>query len=503
MNDLVALTALTELRQLIAADSPRGAEISLQLRALQRRGLSRSDLIVHLERMRAHNDALGANEQVEENALVALELVEGVGASALAWDAAQTAATWVPRAIDIENLEAGAIFALSASDLLPSRVSIVDERLRRQLVDKCWHMLSQRQYEPTRADFFRAPKKGLTTRPAALMAPADRFVYEALAQVVANASAELLPHHVVWPRGRDNLTNYSQFASAPQDWNAEFVVRTDIANFYESIDHAYLSVVLARNLNIRGAFPIALEAFLDATMRSSSGLPQGPPGSDVLASAYILDIDIELARQGWPVSRYADDILIGAGSFEEARSRIRDLEAILRDRGLSLANDKTRIIRSTTYMANLDSGDEPESFRQRVRSEVASWFDENPAADFDGVLDILDLPEEMQWDVLYHQSVSWEDALTDVPELVLPPWIRAYERIYEAEASRLAAGGYPDANDALSVGELRRCLIFMAADARDSVLSNSHAVLDWHPTLVRDFSRYLRAVLSIRSSEGH
>jgi hypothetical protein len=502
MSDLVVAGALSELRRLVVGRVPPSpAELSIQLRALQRLGLTKQDLVVQIERLRARNDATDEDEMLEENALLALDLVEGATRIGLSWNAAELAAAWVPAALNLHQLEAGGVHALSASDLLPSRREVVKDDLLSGLIQTQWSRLVDRAYAPTTADFFRAPKTGLTTRPAALLAPQDRLVFEGFAEAVAEASSAVLPSHVMWPRGRDGLGAYSAFARAPHEWTSDFVLRTDISRFYETVDHSFLSVVVAHHLGLRGAFPIALEAFLDAVMGSNSGLPQGPSGSDVLASAYLLDIDREISRLGWPIVRYSDDILVGASSFQEARGRLRNLEGLLRERGLSLSSDKSRIFRRETYLATIDSDPDASagdrSLRERVRREVAIWFETHPEASYEGVVDALALPEQLQWDLLYHETVTWEEALSEIDDQVLPPWIRAYERVYKSEAHRLSTGGYPSADEALSVSDLRKCLIFMRADVQPFDLVDSHAIIDWHPTLVRDFSGYLSASASI------
>jgi len=503
MSELVVAAALSEVRRLVTTKVPTApSELSLQLRALQRRGVSKSDLVVHVERLRAQNDVTGQDEIVEENALLALDLIEGTTALGMLWDASEKAAAWVPEALTFPDIEAGAIHALAASDLLPSSRQIVNHEVMRDLVQIQWSRLVKHQYAPTTADFFRAPKAGLTTRPAALLAPQDRLVFEGLAEVVAAASADKFPPHVVWPRGRDGQATYSAFTMAPQRWTSEFVVRTDISGFYESVDHAFLSLMLARHLHLRGAFAVALEAFLDAVMGSTVGLPQGPPGSDVLASAFLLDIDREMTKMQWQVARYSDDILIGAETFEQARSHLRSLEDLLRERGLSLASGKTRISRREKFLSTVDPGSEADavpngpdddSFRQRVQRQVATWFEAHPESGNQDLIEAMALPEQVQWDLLYHESITWEDALQDVDDQLLPPWIWAYGRVYGAEAQRLSSGGYPSASGALSASELRKCLVFMTADAKPVVLAESHAIIDWHPTLVRDFAKYLSA----------
>lgn len=493
MSELVFPTTLDALDGLILGEEPPPlAEVAQRLRVLQRLGMTKSELIVHIERLRAVNDVSDDREQVEENAVLALEIVAGSTRLGLDWGAGETAAAWLPRALSREHLDSGADAALAPSDLLPARPRFPnDNDLAARMSLRQWLELSQHAYKPTTADFFRSPKAGLTTRPAALLAPQDRLVYEALAEVITPKMSSACPPHVVWPRDRTPRGNYSEFAEAPRSWDVEFVVRTDIASYYESIDHAFLAVVLGRTLATGGAFTIALEAFLDTVMNSTVGLPQGPAASDVLASAYLTDIDRELERREWPVMRYADDMLIGAGSFAEARDRLRELEALLRERGLQLSNEKTRVIRAKTYVRILEEPTEKLGFRQIVQRDVEEWLEVHPQSDDEEILRGVGISEESLWDLFYHGTITLTDALAQVQDRLLPPWIVAYQRVFTAEAQRLRAGGYADDRGALTTSELRECLLFMTAGAKSTELEDVNAVLNWHPTLVRNVSDYL------------
>lgn len=496
MSELVFPATLDALDGLIVAEEqPSAAELAQRLRVLQRLGMTKTELTVHIERLRAMNDVSGEREQVEDNAVLALELVEGSTRLGLEWVPGEVAAAWLPRALSQENLESGIDAALAPSDLLPARPTFQAENdLPARMALQQWLELSRRAYKPTIADFFRSPKAGLTTRPAALLSPQDRLVYEAFAEALAPRMASVCPPHVVWPRDRTPRGNYSEFAEAPCSWDVEFVVRTDIASYYESIDHAFLAVVLGRTLGTGGAFGIALEAFLDTVMNSTVGLPQGPAASDVLASAYLTDIDLELEHRGWPVMRYADDLLIGADSFAQARMRLRDLETLLRERGLLLSNEKTRVIRAKTYIRTLEEPTEKLGFRRVVQRDVEEWLEDHPQAHDDEILRGVGLSEESLWDLLYHETITLTDALAQVKDRLLPPWIDAYQRVFTTEAQRLGGGGYADDSGALTTGELRECLLFMAAGARSTDLKDLDAVLNWHPTLVRHVSEYLAAL---------
>src|SRR5437762_3183045 len=58
------------------------------LRTLQRLGLSQAELQVHVERIRAMNDATNQDPRLEESALLALDMISGqVSGVSLRWDA--------------------------------------------------------------------------------------------------------------------------------------------------------------------------------------------------------------------------------------------------------------------------------------------------------------------------------------------------------------------------------------------------------------------------------
>jgi hypothetical protein len=81
---------LSELRAQLVT-SAEAQEIFASLLTLQTLGLSKMDLTVHLERMRATNDATAQSELTEENCLLALDMVYGLvlPSISLVWDAAE------------------------------------------------------------------------------------------------------------------------------------------------------------------------------------------------------------------------------------------------------------------------------------------------------------------------------------------------------------------------------------------------------------------------------
>lgn len=121
MSDELELpTALDALQGLFSADVPAHADQLAQvLRALQRLGLRREELLVHVERIRAINEVTSDSPTTEDACLIALDIIAGTQRESLAWSPSEAAAAWLPRTLTAAAIANSLPFALSPSDLLP------------------------------------------------------------------------------------------------------------------------------------------------------------------------------------------------------------------------------------------------------------------------------------------------------------------------------------------------------------------------------------------------
>lgn len=329
------------------------AELTQSLRALQRSGLGQADLRVHIERIRAANDATQNDERIEMQALTALDIVSG-GHRGLMWDAPTLAGDAIYRLHKDLPIEGSMQRALAPSDLLPiSKVRAVSDEqaveVGRQFQEK---FLSEGKYRPTAAHFVRVPKREFTTRPAAVMSLSDRIVLESLADLILADLDRLQPVAALWPRlNVDSKRSFLQFQTAGQEWETSHTAAADIENFYEYVDHSILARVAREFLGMPQDYCTGLEALLDTVMESPRGLPQGPVASETFAALYLLPLDLTVSQAGWRFARYQDDYIIGADSYEDARDLLRQFETALREFGLRLSAHKTSIQTRRTVMA--------------------------------------------------------------------------------------------------------------------------------------------------------
>lgn len=499
-NQLVVPSLLTELRARVSSPSATEQDLAQVLRALQRRGLSQVDLEVHLERLRAVNDVTSQDQTLERNAVLALDIVVGgAGALSLSWDAQEMARIYLPQVIRSEDLTENLPQAFTSSDMLPPRP--VDAATSAQLRTAVIELLARQEsyeYMPTRAQFFRVPRSGFTSRPAAVLAARDRVILEALAGQFENDLDEELPREVLWPRRRGRPPEMTSFRQAPLGWDTPYIVKADVGRFFESVDHSLLAMLLASRLGATSAQTRALEAFLNAVMGRPTGLPQGPLGSDIFASAYLLLIDHRLHAEGLSFVRFADDYFIGADSMAEGRLILERLEHYLMQHDLHLNDSKTALMRRSTYERSLTA---PAASIVQLKTRLRRQREESlltieDAEDAVDALTELTADEQLIWDVVYHGTKSMEEAIEELGSRLDP----AMDAVYRASLVQIdreleSEGALEDMSSTERVsGE---AIAFMAAAVDIRVLDIVARLLRWFPSIAPTAAIYLRTVANV------
>lgn len=471
---------------------------------MQRLGLPRTDIEVHIERTRAVNDATARDPAIEANCVLALEIVIGeAGDLSLSWDNVEMAVIYVPRVVAEAAVRANLGAALEASDMLPPRPGTVAfGRTLEEAPARLIEHLRSSDWRPLRVDEFRVPKGPFTTRPASLLALADRLVYEVLASLVETSLDIALPDAVIWPRRRDQRADSNAFRVTPTTWTAPYIVKADIAGFYESVDHSLLAMILAGALDARSDEVQAIEHFLGAVMNRPVGLPQGPLASDIFASAYLALIDQRLVRNGWTYARFADDYFITAESMADGRNKIETLERYLGNHHLRLNDPKTTIMRHETYIAGLDR---PPPALAALRSELRQHSEDaiKASQDSDEAADVLTehgADEQLLFDVLYHATMTVEEAIKELGDR-LDPDAASLHLAYLTRLDSQLSGGEPPEDMSSVFVLVRDCIAYMAAAREPKALHPTERLLSWFPGLGPVVSIYYEFIAEL-SPEG-
>ncbi len=130
----------------------------------------------------------------------------------------------------------------------------------------------------------------------------------------------------------------------------EWIVDADLKDFFGSVDHEKLLTLVAQRV-ADGRVLRLIKAMLKAgsygqgrLFPSERGTPQGGVVSPLLSNILLTPFDREMRGRGYQLTRYADDWVITCKSVAEARAAVAAALRILKQLGVVLHPQKTRIV---------------------------------------------------------------------------------------------------------------------------------------------------------------
>src|SRR6266581_6629586 len=130
----------------------------------------------------------------------------------------------------------------------------------------------------------------------------------------------------------------------------EWIVDADLKDFFGSVEHEKLLTLVAQQI-ADGRVLRLIEAMLKAgsygkgrLFPTERGTPQGGVASALLSNILLTPFDREMRRKGYQLTRYADDWVVTCKSAAEARAAIDAAGRILKQLGVELHPQKTRIV---------------------------------------------------------------------------------------------------------------------------------------------------------------
>jgi hypothetical protein len=228
------------------------------------------------------------------------------------------------------------------------------------------------RYRARAPEVVRGAKGSGLTRPLAFLDLNDQIVYKL---IIAAAESSLLANSPPWTRlGRFAARDEEQAAPESgwfrsfilrqgQIWritmNHEWVVETDVANFFPYVHLPSVLAHLHTDSNLSPEVIRVLEHMLvqfspmpEYRHSPTVGLPQEIfDCSRVIAHTYLRVVDDEFRVEGEAdrYSRFMDDIVVGAQTYEEALQQVRRVQTSLERVGLYPNTAKTRIVRRQDF----------------------------------------------------------------------------------------------------------------------------------------------------------
>lgn len=204
-------------------------------------------------------------------------------------------------------------------------------------------------YQPSAVKRQEIPKRGGGVRELGIPTVVDRFIQQAILQVLEPRFDPTFSEHAFgFRRGRrahDAIVQAQRYVSEGRT----VVVDVDLEKFFDRVNHDVLMERVARRIEDKRLLRL-IRAYLEAGVMANGvvldgyeGTPQGGPLSPLLANVLLDEVDKELERRGHAFVRYADDCNVYVRSKRAGRRAMALLRELFTKLRLRINESKSAV----------------------------------------------------------------------------------------------------------------------------------------------------------------